>query len=51
VESDVVTHYGDFEIWGNVFRKLGLDERDHMNNSLKRRGRESEITPLSGGLE
>ncbi len=41
--SDVVKNYGDFKTWGDVFRRIGLDEREHMNNSLIRCGRESEI--------
>ena len=34
VDSDLVKGYGDFQTWGDVFRRIGLDERDHMNNSL-----------------
>ncbi len=41
--SDVIKDYGDLKTWGDVFRRMALDERDHMNNSLKRCGRESEV--------
>jgi ubiquinol oxidase len=47
VEEEVVKEYGDFRTWGDVFRRLGLDERDHMNNSLMRCGRESEVVPYA----
>jgi ubiquinol oxidase len=47
VEEAVVKKYGDFKTWGDVFRRLGLEERDHMNNSLKRCGRESEVVPYA----
>lgn len=47
VEEEVVKEFGDFRTWGDVFRRLGLDERDHMNNSLMRCGRESEVVPYA----
>ena len=34
IESRLVARYGDFETWADVFRRIGLDERDHMNNSF-----------------
>ena len=34
VKSGIVKGYGDFHTWGEVFRRIGLDERDHMNNSF-----------------
>jgi len=34
VTSELVKGYGDFQTWGDVFRRIGLDERDHMNNSF-----------------
>jgi len=34
VESQLVARYGDFVTWADVFRRIGLDERDHMNNSF-----------------
>jgi len=35
VDSPVVCEQGDFRTWGDVFRRIGLDEREHMNNSLE----------------
>ncbi len=47
VTSAVITSYrSDLKTWGDVIRFIGLEERDHMNNSLRRCGRESEIVPL-----
>ncbi len=34
VTNDKVNEYGDFSTWADVFRRIGLDERDHMNNSF-----------------
>jgi len=34
VKSELVKEYGDFQSWAEVFRRIGLDERDHMNNSF-----------------
>jgi len=34
VKSELVKEYGDFDSWADVFRRIGLDERDHMNNSF-----------------
>ena len=34
VDSELVKGYGDFQTWGDVFRRIGLDERDHMNSSF-----------------
>lgn len=48
VKTEVVTKYGDFGTWGAVFRRIALDERDHMNNSLIRAGRGSEVVPGAG---
>lgn len=35
VECEVAQQFGPFETWGDVFRRIGLDERDHMNNSFR----------------
>jgi hypothetical protein len=35
VVSRVVQGYGSFRSWADVFRRIGLDERDHMNNSFR----------------
>ena len=39
VTSSVVRAYGDFASWADVFRRVGLDERDHMNASFRFAGR------------
>jgi ubiquinol oxidase len=47
VVSDVISGYRrDLKTWGDVMRFIGLEERDHMNNSLRRCGRESETVPI-----
>ena len=35
VESTVAREHGNAETWGDVFRRIALDEREHMNHSLK----------------
>ena len=34
VASGLVDEYGSFRSWADVFRRIGLDERDHMNASF-----------------
>jgi ubiquinol oxidase len=34
VTSEKVKEYGDLPTWADVFRRIGLDERDHMNKSF-----------------
>lgn len=34
VTNEKVKEYGDLSTWADVFRRIGLDERDHMNNSF-----------------
>ena len=34
VNNELVKQYGDFGTWAEVFRRIGLDERDHMNSSF-----------------
>ncbi|MCK5083615.1 MAG: hypothetical protein KAR31_11960 [Candidatus Omnitrophica bacterium] len=34
VKSELVKGYGNFGSWADVFRRIGLDERDHMNNGF-----------------
>ena len=46
VGSDVASQYGDLSTWGEVVRRIGLDEREHMNNSLIRCGLIEETAPL-----
>jgi hypothetical protein len=48
VESPVVQEYGSFRSWADVFRRVGLDERDHMNNSLVFAGRPEHVVECEG---
>ena len=34
VNNETVKQYGDFKTWADVFSRIGLDERDHMNSSF-----------------
>jgi len=34
IHSEKVKGYGEFATWADVFRRIGLDERDHMNSSF-----------------
>ncbi len=34
VNNELVKQYGSFNTWAEVFRRIGLDERDHMNKSF-----------------
>ena len=34
VHSELVKEYGDLDTWADVFRRIGLDERDHRNSSF-----------------
>jgi hypothetical protein len=42
IRSDLVKHFGNYDHWGDVFRKIGLDERAHRNDSLRECGRSGE---------
>jgi len=48
VESAVVQGYGSFRSWADVFRRIGLDERDHMNNSFVFAGRPEHVVKYEG---
>lgn len=48
VESAVVQEYGSFRSWADVFRRMGLDERDHMNNSFRFAGRPEHVVDYEG---
>lgn len=37
--GDAVREYGDLATWADVFRRIGLDERDHMNVSFRLAGK------------
>ena len=38
---------GKYASWADVFRRMGLDERDHMNASLKLIGKEDKVVEYS----
>ena len=40
--------YGSFRLWADVFRRVGLDERDHMNNSFLFAGRPANVVEYEG---
>ncbi|MBN2071608.1 MAG: hypothetical protein JW814_09150 [Candidatus Krumholzibacteriota bacterium] len=48
VGSAVAEEYGDFESWGDLFRRIGLDERDHMNNSFLFCGKPEAVVRYQG---
>jgi len=47
VDSEAAREYGEFASWADVFRRIGLDERDHMNDSLVHCGRPNEVVPYA----
>ena len=49
VTSPAALAAGDSRNWADVFRRIGLDEREHMNSSLRFAGRESEQAPFLAG--
>ena len=56
VTGDVVRGYGEFGCWADVFRRIGLDERDHRNASFAFAGMpelivSNEGMPETPGLE
>lgn len=48
VTSPVVLQRGEFASWADVFRRLGLDERDHMNRSFRFAGKPEMIVEYEG---
>ncbi|HUU40160.1 MAG TPA: alternative oxidase [Desulfatiglandales bacterium] len=48
VNSSLVKEYGNFKTWGDVFRRIGLDERDHMNNSFVFCGKSECVVKYNG---
>jgi ubiquinol oxidase len=48
VTSPVVQEYGSFSSWADVFRRIGLDERDHMNASFRFAGRPEHVVKYEG---
>jgi hypothetical protein len=48
VTSPAALEYGEFASWADVFRRIGLDERDHMNASFAFAGRPEHIVSYEG---
>ena len=48
VKSNLVKQYGDFQTWGDVFRRIALDERDHMNHSFVFCGKPDAVVKYEG---
>lgn len=48
VKCKIVSEYGNFECWADVFRRIGLDERDHRNHSFTFCGKPDEVVPYDG---
>lgn len=48
VKSELVKGYGIFASWADVFRRIGLDERDHMNHSFRFCGKPECVVPYDG---
>lgn len=48
VVSDVVRRYSQQATWADVFRRVGLDERDHMNMSFLMAGRPQDVVTYAG---
>ena len=49
VTSDLVHEYGGFATWGDVFRRIALDEREHMNHSFDFAGQPEHVVVLASG--
>ncbi|MCU0520616.1 MAG: hypothetical protein MUF84_07990 [Anaerolineae bacterium] len=45
VDNAVVAEYGPFDTWGDVFRRIMLDEREHRNHSFALAGKGELIVP------
>jgi hypothetical protein len=48
VTSEVVQEHGPFDSWADVFRRIGLDERDHMNHSFAFAGMPQHLVHYQG---
>jgi len=48
VTSELVREYGSFRSWADVFRRVGLDERDHRNASFAFAGRPELVVEYAG---
>lgn len=48
VTNDKVKEYGDLSTWADIFRRIGLDERDHRNSSFAFCGKPECIVKYDG---
>jgi demethoxyubiquinone hydroxylase (CLK1/Coq7/Cat5 family) len=48
VKNELVKTYADVDTWGDVFRRVGLDERDHRNNCFAACGKPEYIFKYEG---
>lgn len=48
VNSPVVAEYNPAPVWADVFRRIGLDERDHRNRSFLYAGKPELVVPYEG---
>ena len=48
VTSELVQEYGSFASWADVFRRVGLDESNHMNNSFRFAGTPEHVVEYEG---
>ena len=48
VNNPIVNEYEDFQNWADVFRRIGLDERNHMNSSFVFSGRPESVVKYNG---
>lgn len=48
VTNALVKEYGDYATWADVFRRIGLDERDHMNSSFVLCGKPELVVSYEG---
>ncbi|MBN2570649.1 MAG: hypothetical protein JXA68_00860 [Ignavibacteriales bacterium] len=48
VTNPIVKKYADVDNWADVFRRIGLDERDHMNHSFHFCGQPESIVKYEG---
>jgi len=48
VTNAKVKEYGDLSTWADVFRRIGLDERDHRNNSFVFCGKQEYVVNYDG---
>jgi hypothetical protein len=48
VKTNKLKEYGEYKYWADYFRRIGLDERDHMNASFYFYGKPEKIVKYDG---